>query len=458
MHVVFGVERQVVVVNVLDAVDVQAARGNIGGHQDFQLALLEAVEQALALLLRHIAGEHADAVAGLLKRARHALHEHLGVDEHHGARAFAAREQAQQQRDLLFVGREVDALAHARGGDRFAFHHQLLRLVHVLIGQLQHAVAERGAEQQGLPGGALGHAAQQEADVLDEAQVEHAVGFVEHADFAGVQRDHLVLLDVIDQAARGGDDHVHALLQQFALLVVIHAAVDQRKAQAEVRAELHRILVDLDGQFAGGRQDQRARVFRLAVGQRRAGQQPVHHGHQERQRLAGTGLGLAGDIAAGQCHGQGQRLDRGAAGKTSAFKASLQGRMQLEGGEGQIGQRFVAHESVLVRPADRDAGGLQSWGAPSPLGPAPGKAEAGPNRSRGAAQWASLTQSGRQTGGGRRRPPCDAPTRRSATPSVAAFHGPHPQLNARIQRAGTARAPPAYRSRQPRQSAMTVTG
>ncbi len=375
MHVVFGIERQVVVVDVLDAIDMQAAGSHVGGHQDFQLALLEAVEQALALLLRHIAGQHADAVAGLFQRTGHALDEHLGVDEDHGARAFAARQQAQQQRDLLVVGREVDALAHARGGDGLGFDHQLLRLVHVLIGQLQHAVAEGGAEQQGLAGGALRHAAQQEADVLDEAQVEHAVGFVQHADLAGVQRDHLVLLHVVDQAARGGDDDVHALLQQLALLVVINAAVDQGETQAQVGTELHRILVDLDGQFAGRGQDQRARVFRLAVGQRRTRQQAVHDSDQEGQRLAGAGLRLAGHITAGQRDRQGQRLDRGAAGESSSFKTSLQGRMQLEGGEGQIGQRFVAHVSVLVWPPAHGAAGTSaSRGTVANCGPCGGLA------------------------------------------------------------------------------------
>src|SRR5690606_26437697 len=34
VHVVLGVERQVVVVDVLHAVDVQAARGHVGGDQD----------------------------------------------------------------------------------------------------------------------------------------------------------------------------------------------------------------------------------------------------------------------------------------------------------------------------------------------------------------------------------------------------------------------------------------
>jgi hypothetical protein len=174
----------------------------------------------------------------------------------------------------------------------------------VFIRELEHAVRQRRREQQGLARGALGHAPQQEADVLDEAEVEHAVGFVQHAHLAGVQGDHLVLLDVVDQAAGRGDDHVGALLQQLALLVVVDAAVDQGELQAEVAAELDRILVDLDRQFAGRGQDQRARILRLAVGQRGAGQQAVDDRDQERQGLAGTGLGLAGDVAPVQGSGR----------------------------------------------------------------------------------------------------------------------------------------------------------
>ena len=173
-----------------------------------------------------------------------------------------------------------------------------------------------------------------------------------------MQRDHLVLLDVVDQPARGGDDHVHALQQQLALLVVVHATVDQRKAQPKVGAELDCVLVDLDGQLAGGRQDQGARVFRLAVGQRGADQQAVHHRDQERQRFAGAGLGLAGDVAARQSDRQGQRLDRRAARKPGALQPGDQRRMQVERGKSQIGQRFVAHYSVFVRRPGQPGRGL----------------------------------------------------------------------------------------------------
>ena len=47
-------------------------------------------------------------------------------------------------------------------------------------------------------------------------------------------------------------------------------ALGSERFQAQVAAELHRVLVDLDRQLAGGGEDQRARVLGLADGQRRA--------------------------------------------------------------------------------------------------------------------------------------------------------------------------------------------
>jgi hypothetical protein len=184
----------------------------------------------------------------------------------------------------------------------------------VLVGEFQHAVRQRRREQQGLARGALGHAPQQEADVLDEAEVEHAVGLVEHAHLAGVQETTLVLLDVVDQAAGRGDDDVGALLQDLALLVVVDAAVDQGELEAQVAAELDRVLVDLDRQFPGRRQDQRARVFRLALGQGGTGQQAGSSPPPGRRGSCRCRSGLAGDVAAIQGQRQGQRPGSGCSG------------------------------------------------------------------------------------------------------------------------------------------------
>src|SRR5690606_22660023 len=83
-------------------------------------------------------------------------------------------------------------------------------------------------------------------------------------------------------------------------------------------------------------------------GQRRLRQQAVDDGDQEGQGLAGTGLGLAGDVAPGESDRQGQRLDRRAAGEPGGLQAGQQQRVQLEAGEGDIGKWLIAHVWDLV--------------------------------------------------------------------------------------------------------------
>ena len=63
--------RQVVIDDVADAVDVDAAGGDVGGDQDAQLAVAEVGERALALVLRLVAVDGLGGDAGLLQmRAR----------------------------------------------------------------------------------------------------------------------------------------------------------------------------------------------------------------------------------------------------------------------------------------------------------------------------------------------------------------------------------------------------
>jgi hypothetical protein len=68
-------------------------------------------------------------------------------------------------------------------------------------------------------------------DVVDEAHVEHAVGFVQHQDFQLREVD-LARLHVVDQAARGRDQDFRILGQQLHLLRVRHAAQDRHGADA----------------------------------------------------------------------------------------------------------------------------------------------------------------------------------------------------------------------------------
>ena len=66
------------------------------------------------------------------------------------------------------------------------------------------------------------------ADVVDEAHVEHAVGFVEHEEF-DVAEAKRVALHEVEQPARRGDEDVDAVEQRAHLAAHRHAADRQRR-------------------------------------------------------------------------------------------------------------------------------------------------------------------------------------------------------------------------------------
>ena len=117
----------------------------------------------------------------------------------------------------------------------------------------------------------------------------------------------LAALEQVEQAARRGDQHVDAAVERLFLVGEGLAADQQRHVERVVLAVDLEVLGDLGGQFAGRRDDQRARHARLgaAVGQ------DVDHRQGEGGGLAGAGLGEAEDIAAHQNDGDGLFLDRG---------------------------------------------------------------------------------------------------------------------------------------------------
>ncbi len=149
----------------------------------------------------------------------------------------------------------------------------------------------------------VGDHPQDPLDVGQEAQVEHAVGLVEHqrADLAEHQ---VALLGQVEQPARGADDDVDALAQRLDLRLVRAAAVDGQHPRAEVLARVGHVAGDLQAQLAGRHDDQH---LRGAVAR---GGDALQQRHAEAQRLAGAGAGLPDDVLAGQCQRQRQLLDR----------------------------------------------------------------------------------------------------------------------------------------------------
>ena len=160
-------------------------------------------------------------------------------------------------------------------------------------------------------------------DVGDETHVEHAVGFVDDEEFDAGQKKSAAL-GVVEQAARGRDQHVDAAGQLGVLVAERDAADQQRDVELLAGAVFVEMLFDLRGEFARRLENQRARHSRpgAALFQHR------EHRQHEGRGLAGAGLGDAENVAARQNVGDGLFLNGGRGGVAG-------GR---DGGEHLVGQ------------------------------------------------------------------------------------------------------------------------
>jgi hypothetical protein len=190
-------------------------------------------------------------------------------------------------------------------------------------------------------------AAQDVADVGDEAEIEHAVGLIEHQHLHRPQIEH-VLLEIVDQPAGRADQHITPLAQLLALLLVVDSAEYDAVPQAGVSTEGECIVLDLHRQLAGRRHDERADRGPTACRRRATREQPLIEGHEERGGLPRSGLCLPGDVAAGERARQRLSLDRSAGDKAGLLDALHDLFPQAERGEGNGIGMCCDHQIVDV--------------------------------------------------------------------------------------------------------------
>ena len=149
------------------------------------------------------------------------------------------------------------------------------------------------------------------SDVIDEAHVQHPVGFVEH--------EHLDLAQVdgpaagmVEEAPGRGDEDLDASQELLLLGRHGHTAVDDRDAERQVAAVGPEAALDLDRELAGRGHDERPngmpRGREAGVGVRL---EALEDGQRERRGLAGAGLGTTHQVMAREHDGDGLLLDRG---------------------------------------------------------------------------------------------------------------------------------------------------
>ena len=169
-------------------------------------------------------------------------------------------------------------------------------------GDVHDLAGNRGGEHTQIA--ALGHFIQNVGHVPDEAHVQHPVGLVQHYGLHLVQTDG-VALHVVHQTAGGGHHDLGGLFQLGDLLLDGLTAVETDHAHALFKgAQVTQLVLDLDGQLAGGGQDQSLDLSQLRV-------DVLHHGDAEGKGLTGAGRSLGNDVLPLHEEGDGAGLDGG---------------------------------------------------------------------------------------------------------------------------------------------------
>ena len=255
MDVGLGDLRQFVVDHQRQLADVDAPCGDVRSYQYPAFARLEVVHGFHAGVLRLVAVDGARLDSGTVEYLGQFVGAVLGAGEDQHLVGIGVREQVDQQLAFLGLLGEIDRLrdgldhrCRGRDGDEH-------RVAEDFRGQCGDRLGHRGREEERLA--PFGKQRQDAADVVDEAHVQHAVGFVEHEEADRVER-HVALSDQVQQAARSGDQQVHAFLERVDLRALVDAAEDHAVADGCVAGVVAAALVDLDGQFARGGEHQGA--------------------------------------------------------------------------------------------------------------------------------------------------------------------------------------------------------
>ena len=328
VHVVLRDIGNLVVHDMRQVVDVDAARGDVGGHQSADLAALEARQRlrARALALVAVQRHGGDAVLGQV--VGHVVGAELGAREHQHLAPVVLLDDVQQHLLFLAAAHGVDDLADPlhRGvarGDLDA-----LRILEQAARQLADFIAERGREQQALLG-----ARQQRQHLLhivDEAHVEHAVGFVQHQHL-NAGEVHETLLLQIQQTPGGGHEHVDAALDAVNLRVHAHATEDHGGVQVKVLAVFAHGFLNLRREFACRRQHQGADGLATELAARGlAFGQTVQQRQGKGGGFAGAGLCAGQQVVAREHERNGLGLDRRRLGIALFLHGLENGRSQLQ--------------------------------------------------------------------------------------------------------------------------------
>ena len=210
---------------------------------------------------------------------------------------FVVLQKVLEQIDFLRLGNFVNDARRCRRGSTFADLNGL-RFVLELVGQFLDFPGKGGRKQKGLPF-LLGRSLEIRR-MLGRKPMSSIRSASSRTRNSRPEKSANSLIHQIHQPPGGGDDQIDPVSQSL-LLDLPHPAVDGGHLERQVLGVGLDVIMDLDDQFTGRRNDQ-GPGFGAPANLRSSSAERSQHGQGEGS-LAGTGLGNAGHAVAFDDHG-----------------------------------------------------------------------------------------------------------------------------------------------------------
>ncbi len=286
-----------------DVVNVDAAGGDVGSHEDAHFTAGELGEVAVTGVLRQVAVQVDGGDAGVREGLGKLAGVVLGPHEEDATACAGRQFHNELLLDCLVVDHQ-DVVFH--GGDRGLgiVHGVRQRVGQITADELVNTVVQRRGEEQALT--LLWSHVHELLDHGEEAEVGHVVGLIQDGDLNSFEGQD-ALADQVFEAARASDDNIDAGAQRLLLACLGDAAEDHGGVQAHGFGQRLDGGVDLGCELAGRCEDQAHGTAGLAEVPCLALCQAGNQRDGECDGLAGAGAATAQDIAA--CEGVRQGLD-----------------------------------------------------------------------------------------------------------------------------------------------------
>jgi len=290
MDEVFGDIGKIVIDDVGDVLNVDAASGDVGGDQDAILPALKAGEGGGALRLRAVAMNHGGVDALPVEALGDAFGAALGARENKAAAAFVV-EQVVKHIGLAIFGNFEGLEANIFGRLGSGAEGEPDGILCVIADELSHAAFHCCGKAESL---ALARQhADDAANGREEAHVQHAISFIEDKGFDAAQRNEPAV-EIIFEAAGSGDDEARAFADGVELAAFRQTTDDKSRGLRLLRAQGVILRDNLHREFPGRHKNESGDSGSSRL------RQLFHDREKERERFAGSRLGRGDDVLAFQ--------------------------------------------------------------------------------------------------------------------------------------------------------------